>query len=260
MKQELIKPIVKLGNSSGVVLPREWYGGKAKIKLIEEPINIKKDILEILDKYLENILGIYLVGSHARGEENRGSDVDVLVITNKTNKQIKQGVYDLMLVSQENLETSLENNVLPILPMLKEAKPIINKSLIKEYQKTKLTKKNLKWHIETTKSALKINKEMIKMTKDLGEKADDSIAYSLILRLREVYIVGCLIKNKNPRKKELINLIKKIAGSLKSYEGYLRVKNDKKNEDELPLEQAEKLYSYVLKKIKEQEKWVKIKN
>ena len=77
--QELIKPIVKFGNSAGVILPREWLNGKAKIELVEKPLNINKDILEILEPYFNDIQGIYLVGSYARGEQTQESDIDVLV-------------------------------------------------------------------------------------------------------------------------------------------------------------------------------------
>ncbi len=266
MKQELIKPIVKVGNSAGVILPKSWINGEAKIELIEKPIDIKKDILEILEPYLQNIEGIYLIGSYARGEQTKESDVDVLIITNKINKKIKKGKYELILIQKDKIEIALENNIIPILPMLKEAKPLVNSSLIKEYQTTKLTKKNLKWHIELTKSALEISKEFIKFDEEIKSNSNDAVAYSLILRLRGTYIVDCLIKNKLPRKKELVNLIKEISGSLKAYEGYLRVKNDtlkgtsEKNKNELPINEAEKLYNYINKKIEEQEKWAKTKN
>lgn len=260
MIQELIKPVVKVGNSAGVILPKNWINGKARIELIEKPINVKKDILEILEPYLQDIEGIYLIGSYARGEQTKESDIDVLVITNKINKKIKKGKYEVILISKDKVEIALEKNIIPILPMLKEAKPLINNSLIKKYQTTKLTKKNLKGHIELTKSALEINKEFIKSDEEMKSNSSDTVAYSLILRLRETYIVDCLIKNKIQRKKELLNLIKKISGSLKAYAGYLRDKNNEKNKNELPIKEAEKLYYYVLKKIKEQEKWAKTKN
>ena len=260
MIQELIKPIIKVGNSAGVILPKNWINGEARIELIEKPLNIKKDILEILDPYLQNIEGIYLIGSYARGEQTKESDVDVLVITNKISKKIKKGKYELILIPKENVELALEKNILPILPMLKEAKPILNNSLIEKYKKTQLTKKNLKSHIELTKSALGINQGFIKLDEEMKSNSGDGVAYSLILRLRGTYIIDCLIKNKIPTKKELLNLIKKISGSLKAYEGYLRVKNNEKKKNELPIEESKKLYDYIFKKIKEQEKWVKIKS
>ena len=251
---ELIRNIVKVGNSAGVILPREWLNGKARIELFEKPIDIKKDIFEILEPYLEDIIGIYLVGSYARGDETPRSDIDVLAITNKTSKRIEKGKYSVTITTKENVEETLENNALIILPMLKEAKSLLNAVLIEKYKETELTKKNLKGYLELTQSALKINKEFI----ELGtEKVGDAIAYSLILNLRNTYIIKCIRENKLWSNKQLQNLIKKIAGSLEAYEGYLRVKENKHSQDRLLALEARKLYEYISKKVGEHEQWLK---
>ena len=227
-EQELIKPIIRVGNSAGVVLPKEWINGKARIQLIEKPLNIKADVLEIIDNYLSDVKGIYLVGSYARGEESADSDVDVLVITNKLNKKIDKGKYNIILISEDNIKDALEKNILPILPMLREANVILNEYLIKDYKKTSLTKKNLKWHIDTTKSAMKMNKISIELNDEENEKVSDNIMYSLVLRLRELYIVDCLINKKNSNKNDFLKLIRRITGSIDSYEAYVRSKNGRK--------------------------------
>ncbi len=257
---ELTKQIIRVGNSAGVILPKEWCGGKARVELIEKPLNIKKDILDILDSYLESVLGVYIVGSYARGEQTTDSDVDVLVITDNVNKRIEMKKYEIILISKGKVKNALQKNVLPLLPMLKEAKPLLNAKLIENYKNTKLNKKNLKWHIETTKSAMGVVNESIKLSKEMEIKEGDGSAYSLILRLRGVYIVDCLRKNKKWSKKEFLSLVKKIAGSLNAYKGYLRVKANQKGKDELPVDEAQKLYDYVRKEIGQQEKWIKSKN
>jgi len=254
--QELVKPVVKVGNSAGVVLPREWLHGTAKVSLITKPLNINRDILEILEPYLEDIIGIYLVGSYARGEAIERSDVDVLVITNKTKKQIIEGKYDINLVPKELIERSLKVNILPLLPMLKESKVILNADLIKNYKSTPLTRRNLKIHIELTKSILNVNKAQITLDKEWPSPASNSVSYSLVLRLRGIYIVNCLRKNKKWSNKELLKLLERVSGSKTAYSGYLRVKDNKRMKAELPIEEAEQLYQYVYKKIREQEKWV----
>ena len=101
MKTELIKQTFKLGNSAGVILPKEWENKKVRVQLIEESIN--KDIFEILEKknLLNDVIGIYLTGSYAREEQTINSDIDVLVITNNTNKSLKEGLYELILISKE---------------------------------------------------------------------------------------------------------------------------------------------------------------
>ncbi len=255
--QELIKPIVRVGNSAGVVLPKEWVNGKARIQLIEDPLNINADVLQILTSYLYKIKGIYLVGSYARGDECIDSDVDVLVITNNLNKKIEKGKYNLILISEDNVKDALKKNILPLLPMIREAKIILNEDLIKDYKKTFLTKKNLNWHIGTTKSVMKISKIAIELSNEKKEKISDNVMYSLVLRLRELYIVDCLMNKKNSNKNDFLKLIRKITGSIDSYEAYIRSKNNKKSKRFISVESAVKIYDYLIEKIKKQEKWIR---
>lgn len=252
---ELIKTTVKVGNSAGVLLPKKYLNSQVKILL--EPLNIEKDVLDILmeENLLKEVMGIYITGSYARGEQSIESDIDILVITSKTEKRIKKGKYDLLLVTKETLEEQLKNNIMPLLPMIIETKPIINKNLIEGYKNTKLTKRNLRWHFEIGKSGLKVNKAAIKIDKEMESKnVYDAIAYSLVLHLRSMYIVGKLVKKKPWSNKELISIIIKVTGSKLAYEGYQRVKADNRRLENLPIDQAEKLYNYILKEIKIQEK------
>ena len=100
---------------------------------------------------------------------------------------------------------------------------------IKDYIDSPLTKKNLKWHIDTTKSAMNVVKEYIKLAEEMEKKVSDAASYSLILRLRTLYIIDCLRKDKIWKKKEFLGLIKKISGSLIAYERYLDSKNNNTN-------------------------------
>lgn len=256
---ELVKPIVRVGNSAGVILPKEWLNGVARIFLIKKPLNIRQDVLGILEDYLPSILGIYLVGSYARKEQNEKSDIDILAITQNINKKMKTGKYEINLVSLDSLEETLKNNLLPLLPMLKEAAPIINKKMLEPYKSYPITKVNMQWHIDTTISALKVIKESIDLAKESDEKLSDNIAYSLVLRLREAYIVNCLLKDKVANNKELLNLIKVLTGSTSTYESYQRSKSNIKAKRKINVYEAESLYNYVSKLIEEQKRWIKRK-
>ena len=138
--------------------------------------------------------------------------------------------------------------------MIKEAKTIINDDLIKEHIDSPLTKKNLQWHIDTTKSAMGVVKEYIKLAEETEKKVSDAASYSLILRLRTLYIIDCLRKGKLWKKEEFLGLIKKISGSLIVYERYLDSKNNNSKKYNLPIEEAKRLMGYINKKIKEVEK------
>ena len=53
MENELIKKTIRVGNSAGVLLPKEWLN--TEVKVVLQPRNIEKDILDILRG--ENKLG-----------------------------------------------------------------------------------------------------------------------------------------------------------------------------------------------------------
>lgn len=244
MSQELIKSIIKVGNSAGVLLPIEWYGGKAKIELLEKPLNIKRDVFEILEEYLGKILGIYLVGSYARKEENNSSDVDILVVTSDLNKKIIKGKYEIVLISLEELEKACKI-VVPIIPMLFEAVSILNENLLKDLRKNKIKKEHLKWHLTTTKSALKIIKNIL----DLGEEyVSAELVYSLILRLREAYVINQILKNRKPTKKGFLEILKKnkIHSLYSPYELKKRGKKSKR----VSYDEAKIAYDLLVKMLK----------
>jgi len=256
---EIIKTAVKVGNSAGVLLPKKWLNSQVKVVL--EPLNIEGDILNILKEegILKNILGIYLVGSYAREEQTIDSDVDILVVTDRINKRIKREKYEIICISKEELENQLKENILPILPMIKESIVIINQDLIKNYLSTRLTKKNLGWHIETTKSAMKVVEKGIEVSKEMEKKVGDGFAYSLILRLRTLYIINCIRKKRMWSKKEFLKLVKNISGSLNAYERYLSSKNKNTLDYKLQIREAERLMKYINNKTKEIERWLKEK-
>ncbi len=252
MENQLVKPVMKYGNSSCVILPKAWRNGRVKVELVSKPENIRKDIFDILESSLTGVLGIYLVGSYARNEEAIDSDIDILVITQKENRKIRDGKYEIILISKENLKKTLKRNILPLLPMLKESKTILNENLIQKYRNTKMNKENLKWHIDSTKSALKIQKELISLAEIEKEKIPDGIMYSLVLRLREAYLVDGLKNNKITKNSEIKKLIKELTGSKEPYQAYLRYKSNKKEQKVMDVKDAKKIYNYIKNKIEEQ--------
>ena len=246
---ELIRKITKMGNSSHVVLPKEWLNGRARVELIEKPTNIKEDVLRILSSHLKDILGIYLVGSYARGEETEKSDVDVLVVTDDLDKKIREGKYEMTLISKDNLDKSLKRNILPLLPMIMEAKTIMNKELIEKYKNTKISKENTKWIIDLTKSSRKICKIAIEMSKEDNKNLSDGVVYSLILGLRTIYVLDCLKKDKIPTSKGLKDLILHLVKTEEPYNAYLRVKNNQPEKMIISPEIGEKLNNYIIGKL-----------
>jgi len=250
----LTKHAVKLGNSAGILLPKEWLGKEVKAVLLEKPIDIKRDILKIIEPFSDEVIGIYVTGSYARNEQTKDSDIDILIITENKNKLINSGKYHIIAVSLEEIKKALNENIITILPMLKEAKPILNKHLLEELKTTTITYEKLKWHIDTSKSALKIVRSLLDLEGKTVKSA--SIIYSLILRLREAYIAKCLLKNKEYKTKDLIKLLNKYLNK-KATEELLKVygyeKENKKTKFTVLKEDAEKLYSLVKEILDKQE-------
>ena len=249
--EKLVRRIVKVGNSAGVVLPREWLNGLAKVELIEEPLDIKKDIFEILSPYLEDLIGIYLVGSYARGEQDKESDVDVVAISKKTKKEIIEGKYNISIYTLDNIKRTLEKDPLIILPRLLEAKPLLNRSLLEELKKLKVNKNSFKEFIDSTKRAYSINKGFF----DIDNSLDENNIYSIILRLRGFYIISCLIKEKNYSKKGLKRFLVSHGVDFKeAYDVYRKVKSDEDVRISLSSEKSLKLLNLLKEEIRKYDK------
>ena len=246
MKQELIKKAFKLGNSAGVLLPIEWINKKVSVKLVEE--SISQDIFEILEKsnLLKNTIGIFLAGSYARGEETELSDIDVLILTDEINKQVKIGKYEIIFISQDKFEKSILKNVY-LASLINEAKAILNSSLLEIY-KDKIGKVQINKNILEMECITRINNKVIEIDEELGGKVLDETLYSLILRLREIYLIGCLKNKKIPSNKEFLNLIRRVA-SEESYNAYIRIKNDLKSKKVIPVEEAKSLIEEIKRGI-----------
>ncbi len=184
--EQITKVVQQIGNGGHIYLPKDIVGRKVVISLMEKSVaDIEDEALEILKPYLKHISGIYLCGSYARNEQTPDSDVDVLVLTDgsvKIKKRINE--YEIVSASLEKIENTIKNNAVMILPLLREAKPILNQGLIEKYRTAILNKRNTRWYIETTESALKLNEYLIN---ERDMKNLSAIVYSLIMRLRGLF-------------------------------------------------------------------------
>ncbi len=220
----IIKQAREVGTSAGVILPRGWLNKQVAVTLLSPSMaEITKEVFVILtENHLnEETKGVYLVGSYARGENDIDSDIDVLVITSKISKLINQDNYEIILVSEDNFSKDLSTN-LNYLSMLKEIKVIINRELIEKYSNKKF-ELNFRKILKENEGIFKINKESIEIYEKTKKAISDGIVYSVVLRLRELYLMKCLFTEKNYSKNNFINII-----GDRIYSAYLRVKRNKK--------------------------------
>ena len=87
---KIIKQAVEIGNGAAVYVPKEYKGKNVTIILPDGIYDIKKRILSELIDYMDNILGVYLYGSYARGEHTKESDIDILIIVKDKDENIKK--------------------------------------------------------------------------------------------------------------------------------------------------------------------------
>ena len=251
---EITKAISKWGNSAGVILPKDWIGKQARIILIDRTKEIQKEIFSILQSHLEDIIGIYLTGSYSRGEQNEESDIDIIAISYKIKKEISSGRYNISIYPLKNIKKTLERNPIQLLPRLIEAKTIINNNLLEELKKYPL-KNKIKEYLKETKRIIKINKEIIELDKIDGEnlKSKD-IIYSLILRLRGIYLIDIVLTKKiYSRKKFEEFLLSATPEAKNAIEIYNKIKSNKKNLAEIKIKTAEELIYLLEKEVKKYE-------
>jgi len=167
----------------------------------------KKEIMKMISPYLENIQGAYLTGSFARNEQTNTSDIDVLLITDEQIKIPSKSQYDLHAIQMKNIKKTIRGSPIQFFSMIKEAKPIINKSLLKELNNIKINHSYIIEHLESTKRILKILDSLLKKYKK-DEISPCSIIYSIILRLRSLFLIESLLKNKKYSNSDLKKAIK----------------------------------------------------
>jgi predicted nucleotidyltransferase len=245
---ELTRNVLKWGNSAGVLLPKEWIGKEAKIILIDRTLQIRKEAFDILKDYLEDILGIYLVGSYARNEQTKDSDIDIIAISKNVKKEIVSGKYHVSITPLESIKKTLKKNPLFVLPRILEAKTIVNNSLLGEIKSFEVQKKSFNNFIDETKRIIKINDALLKMQ---DEYPDLGIVYSLILRLRGIFLIKKILKKKeysnNLFLKWLSEELGEDAGDL--LEGYKIVKENRTSKIKISIQKVKALLELLKKEV-----------
>ena len=254
IKEQIVKTVVKSGNGGAVWVPKNWLGEEVIVTLPEKPkLSLKEEVLRILMPHLKDITAVFLYGSYARHEQTSDSDIDVLVVAKeKFQINIKKKI-ELQIVQIEELKNTIKKN--PIYyQIIREAESIINSQLLEELKNIKIDFKKFKWFIETTKEHIKSNKELIELDKlDNKYLSSYSVLYSIMLRLRAIFIINCIIKNKEFSNKLFKKWVlgHKIANSdyENAYKIYKSVRDNIKIKIKIEITFAEKLLGILIKEI-----------
>jgi predicted nucleotidyltransferase len=197
----ITKAVKKYGNSGGVYLPSSWIGGEVEVRLIRKPANPEADILSALSGSMQHVVSVILYGSHARGEQAEGSDVDVLVVTDgsvkgelKLSEDLKGSRYDLTVMDRGRVEKALEKDML-FRKSLQNSHAIFNESFLKYIMIENRENKenysaNLRKRIGLAKSSLGIVRSILD-----AQGPDENLVYPLVMRIKEMLLIRCASGN-----------------------------------------------------------------
>ncbi len=243
-KEEIHRIATPTGNGSHVILPKDWEGYEISLTKIET--DPKKDILRLLEPYLKDIIGVYIYGSYVRKEQGKNSDIDIIVVTNKKmDIQIKKP-FDITQIEKDKLDNFRRINPILFYSFLFEAEPIINSYFLEELRKKEVGsfKDYFNEYLEDTSRAISINQQLLNLNKsERQEYINNNLVYSLILRLRGVYILETLLKKERFSNDSFLKLLKnKLAHDPQGYyDIYRAIRDNKKTTRNIKVEEAEKL-------------------
>ena len=249
-EEQIVRMVKLFGNGAHVFVPKDWTG--EEIVLIKpRKKSLKERIISSLDPYLDSIIGVYLYGSYARSEEKKDSDIDLFVIIDKKIK-IKAEGFEIICLEQKEIEKAIKLEPLLMYSIFSEAKPIINSALLENLKiryKPKLS--YFKEYLKDCRRIIKVNEEFLE-----SEKGDylssDAVIYSLVLRLRGIFMIKSILSEENYTHKMFNSW---ITGKLSEidfdliYEAYRSSKNDKKIKQQIKVSDIRLLIKFLKSEI-----------
>lgn len=244
------------GNSCGVLVPREWLGKQVQVILVDRTEEIKKESFEILSPYLEDLCGIYLVGSYARNEQTPDSDIDIIAVSSSTKKVITSGKYNIQIFTLNGLKNTIKHYPSTIFPSILEAKAIMNKELLEELKSIEIKPEYFKPYFSDCKRIISINRGFIKKDRKKGNiLRNDNVIYSAFLRIRGIYLMKGILEKKVYSRQDFINWIRHNLNIPEkefeqAYEIYKNIRDNKKVNKHLSIDTAEKLIEFLEKEVR----------
>ena len=122
---EFTRTARKVGNSAGILLPKQLLGSEVKIIVINKPLNIKKEVLKLVEPFLEDIEGIYIINK---------KPIEIIVITGKIKRIIKNEKMKISFVPLEIIKRDIKEKAV-LRDKLEKAEVIMNGFLLNELLK-----------------------------------------------------------------------------------------------------------------------------
>jgi len=245
-QEQIIRMAKSFGNGAHIFVPKEWAGEQILV-IKPQKKGIRERILSEIEPYLDSIIGVYLYGSYARGEQKEDSDIDLFVVTNEKIK-IKAKGFEIVSLRGEDIEKAIEIEPVLMYSIFSEAKAIINSRLIEELKvryKPKL--KDFEEFIKYSKGMIKVSEDSLKSETKLS-LSGEAVIYSLVLRLRGLFIIKSILSGKQYSHKLFRSWIKFELPEIdfsSIYDAYRTSKNDKKIKQKIKVEDIKILLEFL---------------
>lgn len=255
IKEQIRRRVARSGNGGAVWVPKDWLGEEIIVTRVETPkLSLEEELISVLLPNLKDISGIFLYGSYARKEETKDSDIDILVIAKNKFKIKNTKKFDIESIEIKKIKDVVQKNPF-VYSIIREAKPIINSSLLDELKQNKKNfKEFIKWFKETTRDSIKSTKELIELDSiESNYLTSYSVIYSLILRLRGIFLINSVLANKefsNYSFKKFITEFILDFEFKKIYKIYRNVRDSKKIENiKVEITSANKLLEVLQREV-----------
>ncbi|MEK6943605.1 MAG: DUF2080 family transposase-associated protein [Nanoarchaeota archaeon] len=257
VREQIVKTVVRSGNGGAVWVPKNWLGQEVVVILPQKPeLETKEKIINLLEPYLKDITSVFIYGSYARKEQTKESDVDLMIISEKPLKlNIKDPKLEITVFELDKLKKAIEKYPVMYHQIVQEAEPLINGHVLDELKGIKIKNKNFIGYINETQEHIKSSKELLELDRLDGSLVKSySAVYSIILRLRGIFIMKCIISRSKFSNKSFRKWImgKGVGNAEFSqfYDIYRGVRDNKKIKNvSIKISSAEKLLNIAEKEL-----------
>jgi len=250
-QEQLVRVVKLFGNGAHIFVPKEWAGEEIQV-IKPQKKTLKEKIIGVLEPHLESIIGAYLYGSYARSEQDEDSDIDLIIITDKKIK-IKEEGFEIICLEQKDITLAIKLEPLLLYSLFSEARPIINAKLLNEL-KVEYTPKlsNFLEFFEDCNRVMTINKEFLDSEEGIYVSGD-ATTYSLVLRLRGLFIIQSLLSRKGYTHEDFKQrLAKKLPeiDVISIYQAYRDSKNEKKRHRKIKVKDLRLLLEFLKNELR----------
>lgn len=180
----VVKRVVASGNAGGIYVPRKWVNQYVVVTLFR----VNDYVLDVFAPYMDDIFGIYLHGSHARGDACSGSDINVFVVVEKDIPYQRKSGLNAEIVRLDALPSYASASPVDYYCMVNEAVPLFDMGQLEKMRGYSLDCEKIKKFCRDVERSLSL---LDRLTSD-GDCSD--AVYALICRLRGLYVVHARVR------------------------------------------------------------------